>query len=673
MEEKKYKHSFARRMTRRVMLVLLVMMSALGFLIYYITKELVVEISGSTVHNTIQTTGEIICSQMLEVSVAVENNIFDIERNLGQPDEIQRITERIVKLNPRIRSCGISFIENYYPNKGHAFCPYTWKDDSLQVNTQKGTPLGDYLESEWFKEAVAKDSAYWSKPFFDAHEKERPFVAYLQPIHDRQGRVVAILGADLSLEFMTDLLVKQDSATTAEGWIAVAQSYLLQHDGTYITHPEKKRILKANYFRHFQDADEPGIAKKLIADMKKGVKSEDEIEKAVIIDRDNCYVFYSPIKNTDWVLATEMPSIALEMFGIIGGLLALLIIVFILMVTFLVCRLAISHVSKPLKHLSATADEIANGKFNTALPVIDSHDEIHKLRDSFENMQLSLTDYIEKLKSTTAAKASIESELKIAHDIQMSMLPKTYPAFPERHDVDIYGQVTPAKAVGGDLYDFYIRDNKLIFCIGDVSGKGVPASLVMAVTRSLFRNISAYTQAPDRIVVAVNDALSDNNESSMFVTFFVGVLDLASGHLDYANAAHNPPLVLRGSEVSTLPCESNIPVGVMPGWSYTVETLQMEPGDSLFLYTDGLNEAEDIEHQQFGMERVEQVAKTTANTPQTLIEAMTSSVEQFVGNAEQSDDLTMLAIHYTLDTHTSNLNPQSSNLNPQTSNLNNNE
>ena len=663
MEEKKYKHSFARRMTRRVMLVLLVMMSALGFLIYYITKELVVEISGSTVHNTIQTTGEIICSQMLEVSVAVENNIFDIERNLGQPDEMQRITERIVKLNPRIRSCGISFIENYYPNKGHAFCPYTWKDDSLQVNTQKGTPLGDYLESEWFKEAVAKDSAYWSKPFFDAHEKERPFVAYLQPIHDRQGRVVAILGADLSLEFMTDLLVKQDSATTAEGWIAVAQSYLLQHDGTYITHPEKKRILKANYFRHFQDADEPGIAKKLIADMKKGVKSEDEIEKAVIIDRDNCYVFYSPIKNTDWVLATEMPSIALEMFGIIGGLLALLIIVFILMVTFLVCRIAISHVSKPLKHLSATADEIANGKFNTALPVIDSHDEIHKLRDSFENMQLSLTDYIEKLKSTTAAKASIESELKIAHDIQMSMLPKTYPAFPERHDVDIYGQVTPAKAVGGDLYDFYIRDNKLIFCIGDVSGKGVPASLVMAVTRSLFRNISAYTQAPDRIVVAVNDALSDNNESSMFVTFFVGVLDLASGHLDYANAAHNPPLVLRGSEVSTLPCESNIPVGVMPGWSYTVETLQMEPGDCLFLYTDGLNEAEDIDHQQFGMERVEQVAKTTVNTPQTLIEAMTSSVEQFVGNAEQSDDLTMLAIHYTLDTHTSNLNPQTSNPN----------
>ena len=663
MEDKKYRHSFARRMTRRVMLVLFVMMSTLGFLIYYTTNDVVIKICGSTVHNSIQTTREIICSQMLEVSVAVDNNIFDIERNLSQPDEMQHITERIIMQNPRIRSCGISFIENYYPKKGRIFCPYSWKDDSLQVNTQKGTPLGDYLESEWFKEAVAKDSAYWSKPFFDAHEKERPFVAYLHPIHDKQGRVVAILGADLSLEFMTDLLAKQDSTTIDEDLIILAQSYLLSHDGTYITHPEKKRILKANYFRHIQDDEEPGIAEKLIGDMKKGARSENETANAIIINRDKCFIFYSPIKNIDWVLATEMPTISLEMFGIIIGLMALFITVVILMVTFLVCRLAISQVSKPLKHLSATADEIANGQFNTALPVIDSHDEIHKLRDSFENMQLSLTEYIEKLKSTTAAKASIESELKIAHDIQMSMLPKTYPAFPERHDVDIYGQVTPAKAVGGDLYDFYIRDNKLIFCIGDVSGKGVPASLVMAVTRSLFRNISAYTQSPDRIVVAVNDALSDNNESNMFVTFFVGVLDLASGHLDYANAAHNPPLVLRGSEVSALPCESNIPVGVMPEWSYTVETLQMEPGDTLFLYTDGLNEAEDIDHQQFGMERVEQVAKTTANTPQTLIEAMTLSVEQFVGNAEQSDDLTMLAIHYTLDTHTSNLNPQTSNLN----------
>ena len=243
----------------------------------------------------------------------------------------------------------------------------------------------------------------------------------------------------------------------------------------------------------------------------------------------------------------------------------------------------------------------------------------------------------------------MESELKIAHDIQMSMLPKTYPAFPDRHDIDIYGFVMPAKAVGGDLYDFFIRDDKLFFCIGDVSGKGVPASLVMAVTRFLFRNVASYTQHPHQIAVALNEALSTNNDAGMFVTLFLAVLDLRSGHLSFSNAGHNPPLLVGDAVVSTLSCDANIPVGVMSGFDYTEQHLQLHPGDSIFLYTDGLNEAEDSHHQQFGIERVQQVARTSANHPQRLIEAMTASVKSFVGDAEQSDDLTMLAVKYTFN------------------------
>jgi sigma-B regulation protein RsbU (phosphoserine phosphatase) len=345
-----------------------------------------------------------------------------------------------------------------------------------------------------------------------------------------------------------------------------------------------------------------------------------------------------------------MPVLSLDLFGIVVGLVMLFIVAFVLIVTFFVCRLTIRRLSNPLKQLATSADEVARGQFNAALPVIKSHDEIHLLRDSFENMQQSLAAYTEELKQTTAAKASMESELKIAHDIQMSMLPKTYPAFPDRHDLDIYGQVMPAKAVGGDLYDFFICEDQLFFCIGDVSGKGVPASLVMAVTRSLFRNISAYTHDPDQIVLALNEALSSNNETGMFVTVFLGVLDLTSGHLSYANAAHNPPLLLAGGDVSILTCDSNIPVGVMSGWEYTIQHIDLKTGDGVLLYTDGLNEAEDSRHQQFGMERVMHVAQTTINRPQTLIEAMTASVQMFVGNAEQSDDLTMLAIQYTLNT-----------------------
>jgi sigma-B regulation protein RsbU (phosphoserine phosphatase) len=290
---------------------------------------------------------------------------------------------------------------------------------------------------------------------------------------------------------------------------------------------------------------------------------------------------------------------------------------------------------------------VASGQFDTALPEIKSRDEIHMLRDSFENMQHSLAKYVEELKSTTAQRATMESELKIAHDIQMSMLPKSYPAFPERNDLDIYGQVMPAKAVGGDLYDFFIRDNKLFFIIGDVSGKGVPASLVMAVTTSLFRNIATYTEEPSHIVFAINQNLTANNDTGMFVTLFVGMLDLTTGKMNYCNAGHNPPLILANGEVKEILGEVNIAAGVIPDFEFLEDHLEMNPGDTIFLYTDGLSEAENIDSQEYGEERVLQVAERTVSKPQTLIEVMTEQVQLFVGEAEQSDDLTMLAIEYT--------------------------
>jgi len=654
MKDKKYKHSFARRLTRRVMLVLLVMMGALAYFIYHVSSSVVVSVNGSNFHSSMQASAMTISNAMSEVNVAVNNNIKDIEDHLSQPDVMEVIMKRIVEHNPRIRSCGISFIDSYYPKKGRAFCPYAWRDDSLGVKLRPANePNSDYLASEWFTDAVAKDSAYWSQPFFESGDAKTPLVAYMYPIHDRQGKVVAILGADLSLDFVTELLNEQDRISVNEAKFIFAyddrlHSYLLTHDGTYITHPDKRRILKGNFFGHIKDNETPGKAEEMINNMSEGKKSSHETQNPILFNRSPHYLFYRPLEGTDWIIAQTVTTITLDMFGILVGLAMALIIAFILIITFFVCQLTIRHMAKPLNLLADTADEVAQGQLNAALPDIDSHDEIHQLRDSFDNMQHSLSRYIEELKVTTSAKASMESELKIAHDIQMSMLPKTYPAFPERHDIDIYGQLTPAKAVGGDLYDFFIRDEKLFFCIGDVSGKGVPASLVMAVTRSLFRNISAYTQSPDQILIALNEALSSNNETGMFVTLFLGVLDLASGHMSYANAAHNPPLVLSGDNVSDLACDSNIPAGVMEGWQFSVQHLDMKTGDCIFLYTDGLNEAEDISHNQFEMERVRQVLSTTINKPQTLIEAMTSSVKMFVGNAEQSDDLTMLAIKYTL-------------------------
>jgi sigma-B regulation protein RsbU (phosphoserine phosphatase) len=292
---------------------------------------------------------------------------------------------------------------------------------------------------------------------------------------------------------------------------------------------------------------------------------------------------------------------------------------------------------------------VAKGNFSAPLPVIKHHDEICQLRDSFESMQHSLTHYVDELKSTTASKAAIENELKVAHDIQMSMLPKTFPPYPERDDIDIYGFLKPAKDVGGDLFDFYIHNEKLFFCIGDVSGKGVPASLVMAVTRSLFRNISAHTAEPEQIAYTLNEALADGNETAMFVTAFIGVLDLETGLMRYCNAGHNNPLII-GKEVCMLDCDANLPLGVMDGVTFEKQEMVVEPQTTIFLYTDGLNEAEDIRHDQFEIERVMDLAtslvKEGQDQPTTIIQKMTEAVHVFVGEAEQSDDLTMLAIKY---------------------------
>ena len=246
------------------------------------------------------------------------------------------------------------------------------------------------------------------------------------------------------------------------------------------------------------------------------------------------------------------------------------------------------------------------------------------------------------------SKQRIESELQIARNIQMSMLPKTFPPYPDHEDLNMYGIIIPAKEVGGDLYDFYVRDNRLLFCIGDVSGKGIPASLVMAVTRSLFRTTSAHEDDAAKITAAMNEAMAEMNEQDMFVTLFVGALDLTTGILDYCNAGHNAPIFIQHAtfNIQLLNCYSNIPLGILAGYNFASQQLTIHPNDSLFLYTDGLTEAENADKQLFGEQRMlEAVARWDSSMDSIQrVEAMRNEVKAFVAEAEQSDDLTMLSI-----------------------------
>ena len=681
-EQKPKIHSFARRLMRWIAITQLIVMGIAAYWIYVLVKGLA-EVEEADLYKSYLSYSNANVSKILsDVYVGTINHVTEIESNLGQPDKMQTIVKEMVEKNPHIRSCGISFVRDYYPQKGHWFCAYAIKPDSGQVeNRIIGDAQHDYLKAEWFTEALKADSGYWSKPFFDGTDSITPLVSYLHPIHDKQGKTVAILGADLCLNGFSSaksikgmnyngesirVFVGNDVDRDSVGdntinwidrkWRFMTHFFIIDSDGTYIAHPENERVIKENYFKRAAetpDTIDDHIGRQMVAG-KNGFYGENILRpspfKFFDLDNSSAYLFYEPIKHTDWSIALAVPSFMIYLISIGFAVGLLLLLGLALLVARIVGRIVIKRTARPLKQLAVSANEVAKGNFKTSLPQIKHNDEIRLLRDSFEGMQHSLTEYIDELKDTTASKAAIENELKVAHDIQMSMLPKTFPPYPERDDVDIYGKLTPAKDVGGDLFDFYIRDEKLFFCIGDVSGKGIPASLVMAMTRSLFRNISLHVSEPNVIVKALNAAVADGNETNMFVTLFLGVLDLHTGVLQYSNAGHNSPLLI-GGDVRKLECDPNIPIGVMADWAFTSQEIQLESQAMIFLYTDGLSEAEDTQHALFGEGRILRVAETHVAEgkvdPVIIVSQMNEAVHRFVDDAEQSDDLTMLAIKYT--------------------------
>ena len=241
----------------------------------------------------------------------------------------------------------------------------------------------------------------------------------------------------------------------------------------------------------------------------------------------------------------------------------------------------------------------------------------------------------------------IEDELAIARKIQMSLVPSKVEGNKLSSQLDICGFLQPARFVGGDLYDYYVHDNKLIFCIGDISGKGVPGAMLMSITHSLFRTLSAQCERPEHIMQALNRSISENNPDVMFITMFIGMLDMETGMVSYCNAGHNPPMLIRSGKAQYMDLAQNLILGVEINTKYSSQTLPLNPGDTLFLYTDGLTEAENTKKELFGEGKALDIANGFGDiSAEEQIGMMHQAVQRFVGEAEQSDDITMLAIRF---------------------------
>ena len=272
-----------------------------------------------------------------------------------------------------------------------------------------------------------------------------------------------------------------------------------------------------------------------------------------------------------------------------------------------------------------------------------AHESLEQAHGKLEETHQQLLTAYDQLEETTAAKERIESDLRIARNIQMSMVPSQ---FPERDDLDLFASMTPAKEVGGDLYGYLLLGDRLYFCLGDVSGKGVPASLFMAQATRLFRTLAAQRMQPAEIATHINDALSgDDNEQGMFVTMFIGLVDLTTGHLHFCNAGHNPPVLIGDGKTEFIEMIPNLPIGLMPEFDYEGEEIADISNQPLFVYTDGLNEAENREQTQFSDERLLEILETTPfESSRQTIELLASEVEKHRDGADPNDDLTMLCL-----------------------------
>ena len=522
-----------------------------------------------------------------QAEAAVHNSIWITRWCLDYPDSLAVVSRRIVEENPSVMGSTIALVPGYNKNLP-LFSPYVCRtaDGGTELKSL-ATEEYNYPAQEWFTEPLNYGFGYWSEPYVDEGGGEVLMTTYSVPVMDDEGRIAAVLTADVSLDWLSDLV----------GSLRVypnAFSVLVSREGKIMVSPVEELNMQHSILDYATGAKDTSNFNALADGMLSGKTGNVQLKQS---RRERMFVFYAPVEKTGWSMAIAIPDS--EIFG-------------------------------EIRRMSMLV---------TVLMLVGLGMLILILRSAARN-QLKVVSLKEK-------KDRMENELRIGHNIQMSMIPKIFPPFPERKDIDMAASIVPAKEVGGDLYDFYSRDEKLFFCIGDVSGKGVPASLVMAVTRSLFRTVSAHEKSPQRIVTLMNDSMSDMNENEMFVTFFCGVLDMASGHLRYCNAGHNPPMVYT-DKLQFLPTKANLPLGIMPGMSFVEQETDLSYDDAIYLYTDGLTEAENAAHEQFGEARMEDVLQTRRKAQDNL-EAMQKAVADFVGDADPSDDLTMLFIHYLND------------------------
>jgi len=597
-------------------LTLTVLLSLLAATTYWQAKDTVIAL-------TRELSQEVLAARSAELSRLMQGYLSDVKtfasRNLIRRGDFVEIGMDLQK-----RANGIN------PDYEMLF----FADAQGRFITTTGA-MGDVSDRRYVKAIMEEGRAeFISEPVISRASGEYVFVVAAAVKND-EGRPIGLIGATVLLNTLSEIAGSITIGGNGFGWVA-------DHNALVIAHPDPKMRMHLNLLRAsergFKGVEEIG---RMVTEGRSGLRAFERPDGSQVV------TIFNPIPNTPgWAIGvslyeTELMGRAYHLMRNIILLMVGILLAVLLMVGFISGRIA-----KPVLDLKKGVEVVASGNLDHVLD-IRTGDEIEALSGAFNQMTGDLKEYIRNLQQVTADKERVEGELRVANKIQASMLPRVFPPFPDVERLDLYAVMEPAREVGGDFYDFFLLDDqRLYFSIGDVSGKGVPAALFMVITMTILRNQMVQGGSLEQVFHQTNNMLCSENVENMFVTVFTGLLDIRTGEMEFVSAGHNPPVVSRQSgDFSTLDAPVNLVLGGMEDYVFRSSRTILEPGDLLFLYTDGVTEAMNEKGELFSDARmIEAVNGLKGVGVRSLIKGMREAVGRFVQDEPASDDVTMMAL-----------------------------
>ena len=517
----------------------------------------------------------------------------------------------------------------YAGTKSGVMIAYDKNSDNALPENGASESYYDFHNSGWYKTGLEQRGLFFTDIYSDVFNMGM-MITCATSFHDADGKFAGVVAMDMLISDLYKAIVDID---LGEG----SSAFLVDRAGKVINPDGQDRTI---------------INMGLDAEAERAILSGGT---GISITGDRVYYAYNTIKSTGWKFCVTIPeNVILAPVRTVNENVILTILSFIIaFVVILVLVVIVANsfsrkLTTPIIALGQDVQEISGGNLDYRAE-IRSNDEVGDLAQSFNDMAASLKDYVKNLAAVTAEKERIGAELNVATQIQADMLPRIFPPFPERTEFDIYASMNPAKEVGGDFYDFFlIDDDHLALVIADVSGKGVPAALFMVISKTLIKNRAQMGGTPNEILADVNNQLCEGNDADLFVTVWLGILEISTGHVTASNAGHEYPAIRKADgDYELFKTKQSPAVATMEGIRFKQSEFTLEPGDSLYVYTDGVPEATNIHEELYGTDKMLEVLNTTHDmTSHDVLQTVRESVYDFTGEAQQFDDITMLYLKY---------------------------